>query len=79
MKQHGDTDKMVTSKIEQLNESDLDYLEHLLQKEFSRQTEYSTIWKSKNHYDDPSDKTRTIARLLEAVRSQKRVLTMPKW
>ena len=70
---------MVTSKIAQLNERDLDYLDELLHKEFSRQTEHSTAWKSKNGYNDPSDKTKTIVRLMDAVRSQKKILTMPKW
>ena len=70
---------MVTSKIAQLNEHDLDYLDELLHKEFSRQTERSTTWKSKNKYNDPSNKTRTLVKLMDAVRSQKKLLTMPKW
>lgn len=70
---------MVTSKIAQLNERDLDYLDELLHKEFSRQTERSTAWKSKNKYNDPSDKTKTLVKLMDAVHSQKKLLTMPKW
>ena len=70
---------MVTSKIAQLNESDLDYLDHLLHKEFSKQCSNSTQWKSKNGYTDPCDRTNTLRKLMEAVQSQKRLLTMPKW
>ena len=70
---------MVTSKIAQLNESDLDYLNNLLHKEFSKQTEHSTAWRSKNGYDEPSDKTKTLVKLMDAVHSQKKLLTMPKW
>ena len=70
---------MVSRQIQNLNESDLDYLDQLLHKEFSKQVERSTTWKSKNHYTDPSDKTQTLKRLMDAVRSQKKILTMPKW
>lgn len=70
---------MVTSKISQLSESDLEYLDELLHKEFSKQTERSTTWKSKNKYEDPSNKTKILIRLMDAVRSQKKLLTMPKW
>lgn len=70
---------MVASKISQLNESDLDYLDKLLHQEFSRQCNSSTQWKSKNGYKDPLDKTATLRKLMEAVQSQKRVVTMPKW
>lgn len=70
---------MVTSKIANLSEADLDYLDRLLQKEFSRQTNKATQWRSKNKYPDPSDNTKKISRLMDAVRSQKKLLTMVKW
>ena len=70
---------MVTSKIAQLNESDLDYLDQLLHKEFSRQCNSTTQWQSKNHYKDPTDRIPTLRKLMEAVQSQKKILTMPKW
>ena len=70
---------MVTSKIAQLNEHDLDYLDQLLHKEFSRQCNNTTQWRSKNGYKDPLDKTATLRKLMEAVQSQKKILTMPKW
>jgi hypothetical protein len=70
---------MVTSKISQLSESDLNYLDELLHKEFSKQCSNSTQWRSKNGYNDPNDRTHTLRRLMEAVQSQKKILTMPKW
>ena len=70
---------MVTSKIAQLSEADLDYLDQLLHKEFSRQCNNTTQWQSKNHYKDPMDRISTLRKLMEAVQSQKKILTMPKW
>lgn len=70
---------MVTSKIAQLNETDLDYLDQLLHREFSRQGNRATAWRSKNGYNDPCDNTKKLVRLMDAVRSQKRLLSMPKW
>ena len=70
---------MVTSKIAQLNETDLDYLDQLLHKEFSKQCNDSTLWKSKNRSKYPYDDSSRIVRLMDAVRSQKKILTMPKW
>lgn len=70
---------MVTSKIAQLSEAELDYLDQLLHKEFSRQCNNSTQWRSKNQYADPTDRTATLRKLMEAVQSQKKILTMPKW
>lgn len=70
---------MVTSKIAQLSEQDLDYLDQLLHREFSHQCNKSTQWHTKNYYNDPCDKTATLRRLLSAVQSQKKLVTMPKW
>ena len=70
---------MVTSKIAQLNETDLDYLDRLLHKEFSKQCNNSTQWRTKNHSDYPYDNSKQLVRLIDAVRSQKKILTMPKW
>ncbi len=70
---------MVTSKIAQLNETDLDYLYKLLNKEFSKQCNNSTQWKTKNHSNYPYDDSSRLVRLMDAVRSQKKLLTMPKW
>jgi len=70
---------MVTSKIAQLSETDLDYLDQLLHKEFSKQCNDSTQWRSIYHQNNPHDNTKQLARLMDAVRSQKKILTMPKW
>jgi len=70
---------MVSRKIEQLNESDLDYLDQLLHREFSKQCNNTTQWQSKNGYKDPNDRTHTLRRLMEAIQSQKKLLTMEKW
>ena len=70
---------MVTSKIAQLNETDLEYLDQLLHREFSKQCNDSTQWKTKNGSKYPYDDSSRIVRLMDAVRSQKKLLTMPKW
>lgn len=70
---------MVTSKIAQLTEADLQYLDKLLHKEFSKQTNDSKKWRSKNGYDYPCDDTEKLRKLIDAVQSQKKLLTMPKW
>jgi hypothetical protein len=69
---------MVSAKIAQLSETDLIYLEKILVSEFAKQNEYTQRFKSKNGYD-PANQTVSILRLLNAVRSQKEILTMPKW
>lgn len=69
---------MVSKAISDLSEEDLNYLEKLLGTEFAKQNEYSLQFKSKNGYCYPND-TSKILRLLNAVRSQKNLLTMPKW
>jgi hypothetical protein len=70
---------MVTSKIAQLSETDLDYLDQLLHREFSKQCNNSTQWKTKNNSTYPYDNSKQLVRLMDAVRSQKKLLTMPKW
>jgi hypothetical protein len=69
---------MVSTKIAQLSETDLIYLEKILGAEFAKQNEYEQQFKSKNGYV-PTNQTSIILRLLNAVRSQKNLLTMPKW
>jgi hypothetical protein len=69
---------MVSSKINDLTEDDLNYLEMVLNREFKKHIEYVTGFKSKNHYD-PGDKTKKLSKLLDAVRSQQKLLKMPKW
>lgn len=71
---------MACRKFESLSNNDLDYVEQLLSKEFSRQCEYHSIFKSKNHYTGPSD-TQVIGRVIDAIRSEKkyRQTTSEKW
>lgn len=69
---------MVSSKINALTEDDLNYLEMVLNREFKKQVEYVTVFKSKNHYDC-GDNTKKLSRLLDAVRSQRKLVKMPKW
>ena len=70
---------MVSSKLANLTEDDLNYLDKLLHSEFSKQCNNSTQWRSKNGYNDPCDKTKQLSKIMEAVQSQKKILTMPKW
>lgn len=61
---------MACNKIENLTVQDLEYLEKVLGKEFSKQNEYISVFKSKNSYEPVSD-TRTISKLMDAIRSEK--------
>lgn len=65
---------MVSRQIQDLSEEDLHFLEKLLGAEFARQNEYSMQFKAKNGYAHPND-CQKILRLLNAVRSQKRVVS----
>lgn len=69
---------MVSKKMENLSDKDLTYLEKLLSKEFKRQCDESSVFRSKNHYARSPD-TAIIQRLQEAVRSQKLIQRMEKW
>ena len=69
---------MVSSKLSNLNEDDLNYLEKVLNREFKKQAEYTTVFKSKNHYDCGNN-TKKLVKLLDAVHSQQKLLKMPKW
>ena len=70
---------MVSRKMQELSNEDLDYLDQLLHKEFSKQCNDSTQWRSTHHQNNPYDNTKQLTRLMDAVRSQKKLLTMPKW
>ena len=69
---------MVSSKINELTEEDLNYLETVLNREFRKQVDYVTAFKSKNHYDCGNN-TKKLIKLLDAVHSQQKLLKMPKW
>ena len=69
---------MVSRQIQDLSEEDLTYLEKLLGTEFARQNEYAMQFKAKNGYCYPNH-SQKILRIMNAVRSQKNLTTMPKW
>jgi len=69
---------MVSSKIANLSDNDLLYLEKVLGKEFARQNEYTTQFKTKNGYANSND-TKQILRLMSAIRSQRKVSNLEKW
>ena len=69
---------MVSRQISNLSKEDLQYLETLLGAEFARQNEKTQQFKSKNGYS-PGDNSRRVLRLLNAIRSQRRVASIDKW
>jgi len=69
---------MVSRKIANLTDNDLLYLEKVLGKEFARQNEYATQFKTKNGYTYSND-TKQILRLMSAIRSQRKVSNLEKW
>ena len=56
---------MVSSQLANLSEDDLIYLEHLIGKEYSHESTEKT--------------SKTLLRLINAVRSQRNLVRMPKW
>ena len=69
---------MVSKAIASLSDSDLSYLEKLLGKEFTQLNEKRSVFKAKNAYSYDGD-SKVLLRLMNAVRSQKKLLTMEKW
>jgi len=69
---------MVSRAIANLSNEDLTYLEKLLGKEFASQNERKKQFQTKNGWT-PKDDSQKVLRLLNAVRSQKNLSTMPKW
>ena len=69
---------MVSRAIANLSNDDLTYLEKLLGKEFASQNERKKQFQTKNGWA-PNDDSQKVLRLLNAVRSQKNLSTMPKW
>jgi hypothetical protein len=70
---------MVSRKIQDLSQEDLLFLENLLGQEFARLNEYEKQFESKNHYKSNSNKKAQALRLMNAIASQRKLLTMPKW
>lgn len=76
-KKHGKS-VMVSQKIENLTNEDLDYLEEILKKELRKQQEYQQQFKAKNKYQG-SDGSNRINKLRDAFRTQKNLKNMDKW
>ena len=70
---------MVSRKIQDLSNEDLLYLETLLGQEFARLSEYEKQFEAKNHYKPNTSKKAQALRLMNAIASQRKLLTMPKW
>ena len=70
---------MVSRKIQELSEHDLTYMEKLLGEQFAKELEADQTWTQKNKYDRPGNKKKQIIRLMDAIRSQKRLLSVAKW
>ena len=68
---HGDTDKMVSKKIQELSNDDLSFLEKLLGEKFAEELERDKTWQQKNNYSRPGEKKSRIVRLMNAIRAQK--------
>ena len=81
MNKHGDTDRMVSRKIQELSNDDLTYLEKLLGEQFAKELEQDKTWTQKNNYDRPGEKKSRIIRLMNAIRAQKDIKkrTAEKW
>ena len=62
---------MASRKLEELSEEDLSFIEKILGQEFSRQNERISTWKAKNNYEHPTHETKKIARIMDAIRSEK--------
>ena len=70
---------MVSRQIQNLSTEDLRYLEELLGKEFANINERKQAFKTKNGWCPEEANSKKILRLMNAVRSQKKLLTMDKW
>ena len=81
MNKHGETDRMVSRKIQELSDDDLSYLEKLLGEQFAKELDQDKTWEQKNNYSRPGEKKSRIVRLMNAVRAQKDIKkrTAEKW
>ena len=70
---------MVSRQIANLSQDDLRYLEELLGKEFANINERKQAFKTKNGWCPEEANSKKILRLLNAIRSQKRLTNIPKW
>jgi len=81
LNKHGETDRMVSRKIQELSDSDLNYLEKLLGEKFAQELERDKTWEQKNNYSRPGEKKSRLLRLMNAIRAQKDIKkrTAEKW
>ena len=70
---------MVSRQISNLSTEDLQYLEKLLGKEFANINERKQQFKTKNGWCPEEANSKKLLRIMNAVRSQKKLLTMDKW
>ncbi len=69
---------MVSKKYAELSNEDLQYIEKLLGKEFSRLGDYNKRFETKNKWS-PKDNSSRITRIVDALRSQQKYSEMLKW
>lgn len=65
------SEHMACKKMEELSDTDLDYIEDVFKKEFTKQNEYNIAFKSKNSYTRSNEQTQKITRIMDAIRSEK--------
>ena len=70
---------MVSRQIQNLSQEDLTYLEKLLGREFANINERKQQFKTKNGWCPEEANSKKLLRLMNAIRSQKKLLTMDKW
>ena len=69
---------MACKKMEELSDTDLDYIEDVFKKEFTKQNEYNSTFKSKNSYTrwgfpmwEMMEQTQNNTTIMDAIRSEK--------
>jgi hypothetical protein len=69
------------TRINDLNDSELQLMESLLGKEFAKESELLKTWQTTHSYSSPSTKSNQIYNCINAVRSQRQAnrLKSEKW
>ena len=69
------------TKITDLSDQDLHYMEQLLGNEFAKELEIRKNWNTKNHYYKPHDKSNQILNCINAVKNLRKTqqLKSQKW
>ena len=62
---------MACKKMEELSDTDLDYIEDVFKKEFTKQNEYNSTFKLKTSYTRLQMIQTQITRTMDAIRSEK--------